>query len=152
MKLVDRIRQNFPGKILTLILVLVILGALGILSYILAMPQETGERFTEFYILGLEGKAAGYPTELGIGEEGRVILGIVNREYQRVNYRVEIAIDGVSNSEIGPLILEHRERWEGEASFRPTKAGDNQKVEFMLYEEGKPLLKEQLHLWINVKG
>ena len=122
------------------------------LSYMLAMPQETGERFTEFYILGLEDKATDYPTELGIGEEGRVILGIVNREYQRVNYRVEIAIDGVSNSEIGPLILEHRERWEGEVNFAPTKAGDNQKVEFMLYEEGKPLLKEQLHLWINVKG
>lgn len=122
------------------------------LSYMLAMPQETGERFTEFYILGLEGKATDYPTELGIGEEGRVILGIVNREYQRVNYRVEIAIDGVRNREIGPLILEHRERWEGEANFAPTKAGDNQKVEFMLYEEGKPLLKEQLHLWINVKG
>ena len=152
MKLVDRIRQNCPDKILTLILVLVILGALGTLSYILAMPQETGERFTEFYILGLEGKAADYPTELGIGEEGKVILGIVNREYQRVNYRVEIAIDGVSNREIGPLILEYQERWEGEANFAPTKAGDNQKVEFRLYEEGKPLLKEQLHLWIDVKG
>ncbi len=41
-----------------------------------------GERFTEFYILGLEGKADNYPDELTVGEEGRVILGIVNHEHE----------------------------------------------------------------------
>lgn len=152
MNLLDRIRQSRLDKILTIILILAILGAIGMLSYILAIPQETGEKFTEFYILGLEGKATDYATELRIGEDGRVIVGIVNREYRRVSYRVEIAIDGARSEEIGPIVLEHGEKWEGEASFTPTRIGDNQQVQFLLYEEGKSFFKEQLHLWINVKG
>ena len=38
-------------------------------------------RFTEFYALGPEGKASGYPRELMVGEETVVILGVVNKEY-----------------------------------------------------------------------
>jgi len=124
---------------------------MGILGYVLTTPQEMGERFTEFYLLGPEGKASDYVTELQIGNEGRVIVGIVNREYQKVSYRVEIAIDGARDKEIGPIVLEHGEKWEGEASFAPTKIGDNQKVQFSLYEEGKSFFKEELHLWIDVK-
>ena len=150
---------NFPrwagvsklDKVLSIVLVVAILGALGTLIYVIATPK-VGERFTEFYILGPEGKATDYATELRIGEDGRVIVGIVNREYRRVSYRVEIAIDGARSEEIGPIVLEHGEKWEGEASFTPTRIGDNQQVQFLLYEEGKSFFKEQLHLWINVKG
>jgi len=48
-------------------------------------------------------------------------------------------------------VLEHDEKWEGEISFVPTVAGDNQKAEFLLYKNGErePYLK--LHLWVNVK-
>lgn len=49
-----------------------ILGAIGTLAYVIITPKA-GERFTEFYILGLEGKADNYPDELTVGEEGRVI-------------------------------------------------------------------------------
>jgi len=57
-------------KALSIILALAILGALGTLGYAIASPK-VGERFTEFYIEGLEGKAADYPEELVVGEEGR---------------------------------------------------------------------------------
>jgi len=142
--------QRFVDKIVSIILIVVILGTIGTLSYVIASPK-VGERFTEFYILGPEGKAIDYPKELRVGEGGRVIVGIVNREYERMSYRVEIAIDEIRNKEIGPIVLEHGEKWEREASFTPTKVGDNQKVEFSLYEEGRVSFKEQLHLWINVK-
>ena len=33
----------------------------------------------------------------------------------------------------------------------PTEIGDNQKVEFWLYEEGETSVKEQLYLWISVR-
>lgn len=151
MNLLDRRGQSILDKILSIILIVAILGAMGMLSYILATPEKVGERFTEFYILGLEGKASAYATELRMGEEGRVIVGIVNREQERISYRMEVAIEGTASKEIGLIVLEHGEKWEGEASFTPTKVGDNQKVEFSLYEEGEPFFKEQLHLWINVK-
>ncbi|MDI6815421.1 MAG: DUF1616 domain-containing protein, partial [Dehalococcoidales bacterium] len=136
-------------KVLSIILVLAISVALGMLGYIIATPG-VGERFTEFYLLGLNGKATDYPREIRVGEQGRVIVGIVNHEREVVSYRVEIAIDGIRNKEIGPIVLEHGEKWEGEVSFSPTKLGDNQ-VKFLLYKggEAEPCLKP-LHLWLKV--
>ncbi|MCL0091512.1 DUF1616 domain-containing protein [Dehalococcoidales bacterium] len=136
-------------KVLSITLVIAILGAVGMLGYVIATPK-VGEKFTEFYILGLEGKAVDYPRELRVGEEGRVIVGIINNEHRIVNYRVEVRINGVRNSEIGPVVLEHDKKWEGEVSFTPEVAGEKQKVEFLLFkdEEAEPYLK--LHLWIDV--
>ena len=137
-------------RVLSIILVITIMGALGALGYVIATPK-VGEKFTEFYVLGLEGKATDYPRELRVGEEGRVLVGITNRERETVNYWVEVRIDGVRNNQVGPLELEHDEKWKEIVSFTPHRAGDNQTVEFLLYKngEGKPYLK--LHLGVNVK-
>ena len=143
--------QSTLDKTISIILIVAILGAIGTFGYTAAIPK-VGERFTEFYILELEGKATDYPKELMLGEEGRVIVGIVNREYGTVSYRVEVTINGIRDKEIGPVVLGHEEKWEGEVSFTPTKVGDNQKVEFLLYKESKPVFKEPIHLWVNVKG
>ncbi len=137
--------------VLSIILVVAILGALGVLSYFIVAPK-VGERFTEFYILGLGGKATDYPKEIRVGEEGKVIVGIMNHEHEVVRYRVEVKIDGVKDNEVGPVVLANEQRWEEVVTFTPDKAGDNQKVEFILYknEEAEPSLK-LLHLWIDVK-
>ena len=62
-------------KVLSIVLVTAILGALGMLIYVVAVPKTIGE-FTEFYILGLGGKATDYPQRLVVGDEGKVITGI----------------------------------------------------------------------------
>ena len=138
------------NRVLSIILVIIIMGALGALGYIIATPK-VGEKFTEFYILGLEVKATDYPKELRVGEEGRAIVGIINREHATVSYWVEVKIDGVKNNQVQTITLEYDEKWEEIVSFTPDRAGDNQKVEFLLYKsgEGEPYLK--LHLWVNVK-
>ena len=110
-----------------------------------------GERFTEFYILGLEGKAENYPREVILGENGSVILGIVNREHGTTEYKVEISIDGEEVGEIGPITLEHEEKWEEEVAFAPARAGQNQKVEFLLYKGGGTEPYQKIHLWIDVE-
>jgi len=142
--------EGILSKVLSVIFVLAILVVLGALGYIVAVPKAQ-ESFTEFYVLGLEGKAIDYPNQLVVGEEGRVIVGIINQEHETVSYRVEVRIDGVKNNEIEPIVLEHNEKWEEEVSFIPQKAGENQKVEFLLYKSDKaePILKP-LHLWLDV--
>ncbi len=142
--------QSFIDNILSIILIVAILGAIGTLGYVIATPKVE-EKFTEFYVLGLEGELIDYPSELSIGEEARVIVGIINREHETVDYQVEVKIDGVRGNQVGPLELGHDERWEEIVSFTPDRAGDSQKVEFLLYKNGKsePYLK--LYLWINVK-
>jgi len=137
-------------RMLSIILTLAIVGALGMLGYAIASPK-VGERFTEFYIEGLEGKAIDYPKELVLGEEGKVIAGIINREHETVTYRVEVTIDGVRNNEVGPVALDHDGEWEEIVSFTPGRAGDNQKVEFLLYKQGQNEVYQRLHLWVDVR-
>ena len=137
-------------KTLSVILVVSILGALGTLGYVIAKPK-VGERFTEFYILGMEGKAIDYPKELVVGEEGKVMVGIINREHETVSYRIEVRINGIKVNEVGPIVLEHEEERELEASFVSQVSGDNQKVEFLLYKQGQAEACQSLHLWVDVK-
>ncbi len=139
--------QTFVDKVLNVILLLAVLGTIGAISYGIAVPRV--ERFTEFYVLGPEGKAQDYPDEISVGESAMVILGIVNQEYESASYRVEISVNGDQKGEINQIVLDHGEKWEREASFTPVNAGENQKVEFTLYKNGE--LYRQVHLWINVR-
>lgn len=143
--------QSLVDKVLSIVLTVVILGAIGTLGYVIATPK-VGEKFTEFYILGLEGKAENYPKKVAVEKEQMVTVGIVNREYEPVTYRLQVRIDGVINNEVGPLLLGHGEKWEKPVGFTPHKVGDNQKVEFLLYRGGDSTpYQEPLHLWVLVK-
>lgn len=137
-------------KGLSVALILAILAAIGTLGYAITVT-EVGERFTQFYILSTEGKIEGYPKELVVGQEATVRVGIVNWEREDMSYRIEVIIDGIVDREMGPLLLSHQEKWEREISFRPTRVGENQKVEFLLYRYGEDEPYWELHLWIDVK-
>ena len=138
-------------KVLSIILVASILGAIGALAYVIITPKA-GEKFTEFYILGPDGKAANYPDEMTVGEEGKVILGIVNHEHEDgLTYRVEILIDDEANSTIRPPALDHGVKWEDEVGFVPQKAGGNQTVEFILYKQGEEEPYGSVYLRLDVK-
>jgi len=76
-------------KALTLILIATIIIAMGALVYVVVTPKQ-GEQFTEFYLLGQQGNASGYPQTLQPGENATVIIGVVNHEYQQINYTIEI--------------------------------------------------------------
>ncbi|MBM3299063.1 MAG: DUF1616 domain-containing protein [Deltaproteobacteria bacterium] len=76
-------------RILNIILVIAIASSLVALVYVVAVPKQ-GEKFTEFYILGPGGMATDYPTNLSLGEEAGLIIGIANHEYRTVEYSVEI--------------------------------------------------------------
>lgn len=140
------------GKVLSIILIAAVLGALGMLGYMVAAPRA-GERFSEFYILGLSGKATDYPQDLKVGEEAKVIIGIVNRQQETMSYRIEVRVDGVKHADTERIILDNGARWEGTVAFTIDTPGDNRRVEFFLYRDGdtEPLLTP-LFLWINVAG
>lgn len=150
--------QSMTDKVLSVVLAVVIAGAIGTLGYAIATPK-VGEKFTEFYMLGPEGRAEHYPEELKVGEEGRVILGIVNHEQERASYKVEVWIDGEKaklriegedRDEI-KVELEHEQEWEKVVGIVPQTTGENQKMEFVLYKEGGPYFEEPPYLWIDVE-
>jgi len=141
--------QGRWDRLLGLLVVMAIMGALGALTCVIASPKAE-EKFTEFYILGLEGKAEGYPRKIILGEEGRVILGLVNREHETTIYKVEITIDGERAGEIGPITLDHGGKWEQEVSFAPTRAGPDREVEFLLFKGASPEPYQALRLQVDV--
>ena len=75
--------ENKLDRILTIILV----TAIALTAYIIVTPKE-GEHFTEFYIFGANGTANNYPTDLTIGEEGKLIIGIVNHTMTLLPYLI----------------------------------------------------------------
>lgn len=148
MGFIRKIEEKTLSRVLTVVLSVILLGTLGTLVYVLVTPR-VHESFTEFYILGSGGKLIDYPKEVTLGDEGEVIMGIINHENRSMTYRVAITINGVANNEIGSVVLDDGEKWEKEATFKPTKAGDD-KVEFFLYKEGSTTTQEQLQLWVKV--
>ena len=120
------------------------------LGYVITTPIVE-ERFTEFYILGIEGKAENYPQQLCLGEEGKVIVGIVNHQHKETQYRLEVMMGGEKLYELPPIRLKPGGKWEEMVGFTPSQIGDNQKVEFLLYKgKGQPF--EVRYLWVDVKA
>ncbi len=76
-------------KPLSIILIIALIIAVVATIYIVVFPQP-GEKFTEFYILGANGKAGDYPTNLTAGESGNITIGIVNHEYTDTKYRLVV--------------------------------------------------------------
>ena len=146
-------------KALTFVLATSIIIAAASLVYAVVTPK-TGEKFTEFYLLGAEGMADEYPSDLILGEEVSVIIGIVNHEYQTTNYTIEIwlinqtivyneltqenettydhawFIDNITT------VLDHipvdiegswEPQWECNYTFSINKSGENLKLAFLLF-------------------
>ncbi len=141
--------QSNLDKIIRVILILAIVGMIGALVYMVQTPQIKGE-YTEFYILGPEGKAENYPRNLKLGETAEVLLVIANHEFKEIEYRVRITIDDDELSEIGPIHLLHEEKWEQYLTIMAHNAGENQKVIFQLYKGDDIEASQSLHFWINV--
>lgn len=142
--------QGFWRKTLTIVLIVSIVGALGMLGYTMSKPL-VGERFTEFYILSLDRSVEGLPTTLAVGDGGNVIVSIVNNEGEEASYRLEIRVDGEIKSVIEQIILDNKQKIEFTVGFTVDKAGASQKVEFLLYKQPDNKSYRTLALWVNVK-
>ena len=135
-------------RVLTVILLITIIVSICMVVYVIVTPKQ-GEKFTEFYMLGMDGMADEYPIELTVGENGELIIGVVNHEYADVSYRLEVKLDGaVIHTE--QIDLAHDETWEEPFTFKATVEGDNQKLEPLLYRGGVDEVYRSLHLWVNV--
>jgi uncharacterized membrane protein len=138
-------------KALTIFLILSILLSVATLIYVVITPKE-GERFTEFYILGPDGKADNYSTKYVLGESSTVIVGVVNHEYMPVNYTMEIRLENRSLPEnLQKITLANNETWEKPVAITPPFEGKNMKLEFLLFKESNMSAPyRDLNLWIDV--
>ncbi|MBS3816696.1 MAG: DUF1616 domain-containing protein [Candidatus Thermoplasmatota archaeon] len=146
-----------------------LLIASGSLAYHIATTPRTGERFTEFGVLGPEGMADDYPTNLTVNETGTVIVMVTNREHASVNYTLVIgaghSYDNMSDEGDIPedfnvtlpsnntyketsVRLRHGEKWNRTVNFSIGEEGRAIKLNFFLLKDGD--VYRQLHLWVDV--
>jgi uncharacterized membrane protein len=123
----------------------------GLTVYI-ASGSQTGEPFTEFYLLGSNGKLADYPLNLTLGEKGTVTLGIVNHENGKVTYQINVGFNDRTIDKFENIQLDSEAAWNQTYTFTPQTAGDKLKLEFQLYKEGTAQVYRSLQLWVNVQS
>jgi len=151
---------NKLDKLLFIMLVAVIVIAASLIVYAMITPR-TVEKFTEFYILGPHGIADDYPGDLTLGENAKVIIGIVNHEHQTIDYTVETWLINQSivfneNTKENETIYHHmwfmdktsitidysdektdgawKSQWEQNYTFSINRGG-NYKLAFLLFTE-----------------
>jgi uncharacterized membrane protein len=126
-------------------------------AYIFLVPSEA-EFMTEFYVLGKEGLAEDYPRQAAVGEPLTVTMGVTNRERTAMSYRVEIWVqngwDETRRQQVGalgPFELPAGETVEAPLAWAMPWAGEDQRVDVLLFagEGAEPY--RRLRLWVNVK-
>jgi uncharacterized membrane protein len=148
----EREKHREPGaadKILTYALLALLLLCIAAVAYIVLNPPM-GEKFTEFYILGPEEKAYNYPVNLSVGQNGTVVIGIVNKEQEPMEYTLKIVYDNETLQE-KTVPLTEIQSYKARFTFTPHAAGERKKMEFLLYRQGNSTVYRNLHLWIDVK-
>jgi uncharacterized membrane protein len=133
---------------LSVVLGLIVIGAA--IAVGLAMASPPRETFTEFYLLGPGGKAAGYPTSSVAGSELTVTYGIVSHEQEATTYHIEVETGGSVIASDGPVVLAPGEKYESPLAFTPDAAGSHQKVTFLLYREGEASAYRSVYLLVDV--
>jgi uncharacterized membrane protein len=158
LSLKSEIMENSESKLdraLTAFLILSILLSVATLAFVVVSPKE-GEHFTEFYLLGPQGKADNYTTEYTLGQSGTLIVGIVNHEYRTTNYTMEVMLENKSlplPENMKHITLAHNNTWEEPVTLIPPFEGQRMKLEFLLYNEtDKSTPYRDLHLWVDVNA
>lgn len=142
-----------PGSrkdmILSLALIFIIAFAAGMVIFVISTPK-TGEKFTEFYILGPSGKAENYSENLKYNSPATSLVGVVNHEYSSVNYTVQVALNEKVLT-FTSLMLTSNETWEKNITFIPDKEGDGMRLKFWLFKEDNLTVPyRELQLWVNI--
>ena len=180
-QLVKAVRAEFFPKessrldrLLSIILLVAIIAAVATTIYVIVVPKE-GEKFTEFFILGKDKKAADYPTRLVTGQNSSLFIGIGNHEYRNITYTVEtwlvsMAFDETTNTSSVKKMdrmdrfvvpVTHNQTIIRPYTFAPGTTGYN-RVEFLLFNETVPDNQvrgmdrinrsyRDLHLWVTIR-
>ncbi len=145
----------------------ILLIASGALAVHIVTTPRTGERFTEFYILGEGGMADEYPNDLAVNENGRITIGAINREHETTDYTLvmglgnefenmesigtlsdNISLPGNNTYFERDITLNHTENWNMTVNFSVETAG-LYRLKLFLLRDGE--VYRDLHYTIVVR-
>jgi len=148
-RMLDDERRSQLSTVLTVVLAVALALAVAATVYIALFPPETSEPFTEYYLIGPDGNASGYPTDLEPGASGVVVVGITNQEQETVDYRSDVAWNGTVRQSYDATLSDgetQETRLRLEAPAEPGRYN----VSFLLYKGDSETAEERLRLWVTV--
>lgn len=138
--------------------------AIGVIIHVATTPKQA-EEFTEFYLLGNEGRASDYPVLLRRNEPSPIIIGVVNHEADVVTYAISARLDAdpsavelcaprTAAQQTNPhsfltLPLEPGDTWEHAVDVTALTAGERLRLEFLLHGR---LTRDGYDLWAALDG
>ncbi|MCX9081102.1 MAG: DUF1616 domain-containing protein [Candidatus Methanoperedens sp.] len=138
-------------KMLIKTMIIAILIVTSMLIY--AKVTQEPEKFTALYILGANGKAENYTTEVSIGETSTILVGVENYEHAYVNYSLIVTMGGI-NLTREDINLGHGEKWLKNVTFIPELTSsiafvgvNKSKLEFQLLKDN--VSYRSVHLLVN---
>ena len=129
----ERFYMKFWGKtrsskvISVILLVLILAGSSSAVYMNYNYHGSTG-----FYILGPGGNASDYPTNLTVGQQGSVIIEILNNEGESTDYNIVITSNGNKISEVNATVS-NGAKTEIPYNFTSSTVGQKN-IEFLLYK------------------
>jgi uncharacterized membrane protein len=127
--------------------------AICLLAAIVVMPHR-GEKYTELYILGPDGKMDNYPMLFVEGGAKPVIVGIGNHEQRSVGYFLEVQLNDsgrISRVYNESVVVRDGQTWEKSVPINPEITGAKMKLEFLLYaDDNLTAPYQETYLWVDV--
>jgi uncharacterized membrane protein len=130
------------GGLLSVSVVGVVAGVIVLAAAL--RPQET---FTEFYILGPEGRLEGYPTQLIPNQPYTLTFGIGNHENREMHYELRLPDHPDFHKEV---TVAAGERWEEPVRLSAPVGRGRTRASFELYQAGESEPYRTLHLFIDL--
>ena len=136
---------------LGLILTLAVVAVVGVLAWKVQQPRPE-DAFTQFYVLGEQGKLQDYPVDLRVGVAQGYNVGVANHENETMTFTIRAFLGDVQAGSLDLQALEDGQTWDGEINVTPTALSKSQKLEFRLYRGPADSVYRSVHLFVDVNS
>ena len=118
---------------------------------LLWVSAQTGPQFSEVYLLGADGKAAGYPSHVDAGSSINVEVGISNHESQAVEYGLAYRIDDGPTQFLRSVQLQPGEVWQAPVGIQVPDSTGLHKINFLFWNVEGGQVYDTLHIWVSAE-
>jgi uncharacterized membrane protein len=137
------------------VLAIVEMVAIGLLllsgAHLLWVSAHSEAQFSEFYLLGPDGKAANYPKQVTAGSSIETTIGIKNHEGQAVEYGLAYQVEDGHTRFLHSVPLQPEQVWQSQFDIQVPDIAGLHKVIFTFWNAETGQVYDTLHLWVGVE-
>jgi uncharacterized membrane protein len=141
--------QTLLNRMMFTIFCVAMLGVF-IAVLLILLGQQPAAQSTEFYILGHEQLAEGFPIEIERDQPITLLVGVTNRENEPLLFRIEARQNNNLIATVPPFSVEADETIEHPLIFTPTDVGEDAEVQFFLFQDESQTPFRSLRIFLSV--